>query len=224
MELEKLHRELLNLLSITNVWLQQGSPANLEIDLVKAKLHKVYDMLRELEQQNIRLEAKRRANETSLKVNESQEPQHTDSDVVEQSDSCQAPSNNNSDQESSDSDQESIDGCQASSDSSREQVQTTVQDEVELDGSNDTQPSQLHDIQLDTKSVETESMSADMVREQRYINELFDSNSEAYRSERAKMESMEQFDQVLIYISENYNWHSNSSVAEEFVSELAQRY
>ncbi len=70
------------------------------------------------------------------------------------------------------------------------------------------------------EGVETRNSHED----QRFIDELFSSDSEYYYAEYAKIDAMPLLDDMLIYISENYSWHHNSAVAQEFVSKLIEKH
>lgn len=62
------------------------------------------------------------------------------------------------------------------------------------------------------------------VRELHYINTLFGGDRDYYNAQMRKINALESFDDVLIYISENFAWSGSNQSAQSFVETQSERF
>ncbi|MEG2034887.1 MAG: hypothetical protein RR005_00935 [Mucinivorans sp.] len=86
-----------------------------------------------------------------------------------------------------------------------------------IDNTTDNEPVNTSKKILFGQDVTTETIN-DFVRELFWRDETF------FNNEVAKLDNMSDFDQVLIYIGQKYNWSGTNETAEKFVALLSQKY
>ncbi|MFI3287247.1 MAG: hypothetical protein R3Y61_02080 [Rikenellaceae bacterium] len=69
-----------------------------------------------------------------------------------------------------------------------------------------------------------ERVDPQQVKRLHYINNLFGGDRQRYEKALSELEAMESFEDVLFYVSENFNWSSTSEAAQSFVDTYARKF
>ncbi len=109
-------------------------------------------------------------------------------------------------------------------------VEQTTQQPVESVVSAESEPSVIResysvsDPYLEGEDSQQERVDPQQVKRLHYINNLFGGDRQRYEKALSELEAMESFEDVLFYVSENFNWSSTSEAAQSFVDTYARKF
>ncbi|MFI3298589.1 MAG: hypothetical protein R3Y49_02165 [Rikenellaceae bacterium] len=152
MDFAKLKNEFAKLYALAQRWDEQGYAPDIERDIAKDRLRKLYDKINATPEKNLPTPKVETPNQTTVE----------------------------------------------------QKTNTAPEPVIEVVAEAETEPAPQKTLQQD----------------ELYIQELFNGDRELYQTEIEKLIQMNSIDQIVIYITDNFNWSAQNKAAENIVQEL----
>ncbi len=223
MDFSLLRKQLTNLTALVERWEEQGYAPDIELNIARGRLSDLYDTLLEANPSPLAPRAMVATEQIKPPV-EKIEPEATEGEEQEEV-ACEEPEATEGEE------QEEVVAEEAVKEEEQEEVvyEAPEDDEVEVEFAEEDKFSQDQEESVEEEQVEEEQVGEDeqesvSQNDQRYAAELFGGDLQYFNSEVSKMLAMGSVDDMIIYISESYDWSADSVTAQDFINEMVDKF